>query len=182
MDTTTYNRTSQLFHWFSALVIISMLVMGTIMVRLDDAAAIKTTMYNGHVFFGILIVLVTIGRLIWLLRSKRPQKLPMPRWEALAFTSNHWLLYLFIFVMGLSGISMLLLSGITPLPGNIIPTAIQDVPPRAGHNLFSKVMLLLFLMIRGLQLQVTLREKMKVVLQSIRKNIKVESERKELKQ
>ena len=146
MNESAYNRTSQVFHWLSALFIIGLLVMGTIMVRVDDGSALKATMYRGHITFGMLIVIITIARLVWLLRSGMPEKLKMPKWEEQAFTWNHRLLYLFIFLLGFSGVGMLLQSGMSLLPTAVDPAAIQDVTARNGHNLFSKLLLVLFLM------------------------------------
>jgi cytochrome b561 len=141
----TYNRTSQIFHWVSTLIIIGLAVMGTIMVRIDNPA-LQDRMYSGHVTFGLLISVITIGRIVWLFAGSRPSALKMPRWEQLAFLWNHRLLYVIIVAMVFSGIAMLLLSGTGLNPGNVSPDLIQDVPPRQGHNIFSKVFIALFVM------------------------------------
>lgn len=143
-----YNRTSQIFHWVSALILIGMWGMGKIMVDAADSP-LKTTMYRGHVVAGILITLITIGRIVWLLRSARPAPLAMPRWESLAFIWNHRLLYAAIVLLAFSGLAMLQLSGIGLNPAAVSPDLIQNVPPREGHELFSTLFLLLFLMHLG---------------------------------
>lgn len=49
-----------------------------------------------------------------------------------------------LFGLAFSGIAMLNLSGITPATmSTFTPDMIQDVPPRAGHDVFSKLFLLL---------------------------------------
>lgn len=142
----SYNRTAQILHWLSALLIIGLAVAGTVMVRLDDAVALKTTMYRTHTFLGSLVLLLTLARLVWIFVGKRPSPPPMPGWEKAAFVTNHWLLYLIILALVFSGTAMLLQSGVSIPATNLTPGDIQDVASRQGHNLFSKVFIALFLM------------------------------------
>lgn len=146
---TSYNRTSQIFHWVSALLIISLAVAGTIMVRLDDGVALKTTMYRTHTAVGSMVLLLTLGRIGWLFVGKRPSPPDMPRWEKLAFLWNHRLLYVIILALASTGIGMLLLSGVSLPAVDLNPADIQDVAPRQGHSLFAKVFMALFVMHMG---------------------------------
>jgi cytochrome b561 len=141
-----YNRVAQILHWLSALLIIGLAFGGLVMVRLGDSVAVKTTMYRTHAFIGTLVLLLTIGRIVWMFVGKRPSPLPMPRWEALAFLWNHRLLYVIILALAFSGIGMLALSGVSLPPTGLTPADIQDVAPRAGHSLFSKLFIALFIM------------------------------------
>ena len=149
METVTYDRGAQLFHWVSALLIIGMAIGGIIMVRLPAESALKVSMYQGHVAVGLLVLLLTIGRIAWLFIGKRPSPPPMPKWEEIAFTWNHRLLYLVLIALLLSGVGMLLLSEIGLSPTAVSPEAIMDVPPRDGHGLFSKLFMVLFVMHLG---------------------------------
>lgn len=144
-----YDRTSQIFHWGSALFIIGLAAFGTIMVRLDPSSPLKTTMYRSHALLGMVILLVTSARIIWLFVGKRPSELEMPGWEKLAFSWNHRLLYVIILVLAFSGIGMLLQSGVSLPPTGLTPADIQDVSARQGHDLFSKLFIALFLMHLG---------------------------------
>ncbi|MCA9969666.1 MAG: cytochrome b/b6 domain-containing protein [Anaerolineales bacterium] len=145
----TYNRTAQILHWLSALLIIALAVFGTIMVRLDDTVAMKTTMYRTHTLVGSLVLLLTIARIVWLFVGKRPSPLPMPGWEQQAFVWNHRLLYVILLALTLSGVAMLLASGVSLPPVGLTPADIQNVPPRQGHDVFSKLLIALFLMHLG---------------------------------
>jgi cytochrome b561 len=148
MITTSYDRGAQLFHWVSALLIIGMAMGGTVMTRLADSP-LKTSMYQGHVAVGLLVLLLTVGRIIWLFVGKRPPPPPMPQWEKLAFVWNHRLLYLIIIALLSTGVGILLLSGIGLSPAAVDPAAIMDVPPRGGHSLFGKLFMALFIMHLG---------------------------------
>jgi cytochrome b561 len=149
MTPTSYDRGAQLFHWVSALLILGMAIGGTVMVRLPESATVKATMYQGHVAVGLLVLLLTVGRIIWLFVGKRPSPPPMPQWEKLAFVWNHRLLYLIIVALLISGVSTLLLSEIGLSPAAVSPEAIMDVPPRAGHSLSGKLFMVLFVMHLG---------------------------------
>ena len=149
MTPTTYDRGAQLFHWVSALLILGMAIGGTVMVRLPAGSTMKATLYQGHVAVGLLVLVFTIGRIIWLFVGQRPSPPPMPQWEKLAFIWNHRLLYLVIVSLLVSGVGVLLLSEIGLSPAAVSPEAILDVPPRAGHSLFGKVFMALFVMHLG---------------------------------
>jgi cytochrome b561 len=150
MESATYDRGAQLFHWLSALLIIGMAVGGAVMVRLPAESALKVTMYQSHVAVGLLVLLLTAGRLVWLfVGSKRPLPPPMPQWEKLAFIWNHRLLYVVLIALLFSGVGMLLLSDLGLSPTAVSPDAIMDVAPRDGHSLFSKLFLALFVMHLG---------------------------------
>ncbi len=143
---TSYNRVAQILHWLSALLIIGLALGGLVMVRLGESVALKTTMYRTHAFMGTTVLLLTLARIVWIFVGKRPSPLPMPRWEQLAFTWNHRLLYVIILALAFSGIGMLVLSGVSLPPTTLTPADIQDVPPRAGHFIFSRLFIALFIM------------------------------------
>lgn len=131
------------------MLIIGLALGGTVMTRLPADAPLKATMYQGHVAVGLLVLLLTVGRIVWLFVGQRPSPPPMPGWEKTAFVWNHRLLYLVIVAMLLSGVGILLLSELGLSPTAVTPEAIMDVPPRAGHSLFSKLFMFLFAMHLG---------------------------------
>ena len=63
------------------------------------------------------------------------------------FEGNHYALYVVLLLLALSGSFMLIQSGLTPATmSTLTPDMVQDVAPRQGHNIFSKLFLLLFVM------------------------------------
>jgi cytochrome b561 len=153
----TYGRVTQIIHWISALLIIGLLIFGTVMTRLADGAA-KTQMYQSHVLIGLTVLVLTVIRLVWRFVEPWPDAPPgLSANRARAFKWNHILLYVFLIPLLVSGVSMLLLSNLGLSPGNVLPEAIQDVPPRTFHDIGSKLVLLLFLMhvVGTIQYQIT---------------------------
>lgn len=61
-----YGRVAQLFHWLSMLLIVGLAIGGTIMTRLDGGAQ-QSQMYQLHVTVGLVVLLLTVARVIWIL-------------------------------------------------------------------------------------------------------------------
>lgn len=141
-----YGRVAQLFHWLSMLLIVGLAIGGTIMTRLDGGAQ-QSQMYQLHVTVGLVVLLLTGARVIWIFVDKRPDApADMKAAQKTAFAVNHLLLYLVIILMVVSGVSMLLLSGVGLSPAGVTPAGIENVPPRAVHDVVSKLFMLLFFM------------------------------------
>lgn len=145
-SSTQYGRIAQLFHWLSMLLIVGLAIGGTVMTRIDNTAQ-QTQMYKMHVTVGLIVLALTVARVIWIFVDKRPE-LPvgMKGAQKTAFAVNHLLLYLVIGLMVVSGVAMLLLSGVGLSPAGVTPAGIENVPPRAVHDVVSKLFMLLFVM------------------------------------
>ncbi len=140
-----YSRPAQLFHWLSAVLIVGIWVLGAVMTKLGDTP-LQTLLYRTHIGIGLIILLVTVIRVVWLFIDTHPKPLPMASWRRVAFVWNHRLLYIVIALQLVSGVAMLLLSSLSIIPNAITPDLIQDVPPKDAHGILAKVFLLLFLM------------------------------------
>ncbi len=136
-----YGTLARLLHWTSALLIIVLWIMGKVMTNGEVAQ-----LYKAHVTLGLIIFVLTVIRIIWIFVDTRPDELPMPGWRKQVFVWNHRLILLITLILSISGVSMLVLSGIGISPANVAPELIEDVPPVIVHNISSLLMLLLFLM------------------------------------
>jgi|SaaInlV_100m_DNA_5_1039725.scaffolds.fasta_scaffold02841_5 cytochrome b561 len=56
-----------------------------------------------HAMFGLTVGILFLPRLIWRLINVEPEHDPAPHWQHLASKIAHWILYLFIFAMPLTG-------------------------------------------------------------------------------
>jgi cytochrome b561 len=143
-----YGRAAQAFHWLSALLILVMWPLGIVMTRIADDAAAR--LYPVHVGLGIVVLILTILRLIWLFVDKRPATPDdIPEWRRRAFVWNHRLLYIGLLILTISGISMLLTSGLGLSPAAVTPEAIVDSRPQQSHALLSKLFIALLIMHLG---------------------------------
>lgn len=137
-STAAYGRVAQALHWVTFVLILPLAPMGLIMVGMDDGAT-RTSLYQAHVFLGLTVAALTVVRAIWRFTEPTPAVpagITGPhRW---LYSGVHLLFYVVLLGLGLSGMGILALSGLTPF--NVAPEAINhDVPPVAGHFLLSRV-------------------------------------------
>jgi cytochrome b561 len=122
-ETTSYTTTAKILHWLIALAIIFMLALGWSFSFLPNGET-KFTLFQLHKSIGITILVLSLLRLIWRLTHKAPP-LPttMPKWEQAAAHIGHFLLYVVMIGMPLSGWAM-----VSASPHNI-PTILFGVVP-----------------------------------------------------
>ncbi|MFE0753376.1 cytochrome b [Inquilinus sp. NPDC058860] len=100
-----YTATAQGLHWVSATLILAVLVLAWVMESLPNGDASRGTVVMLHKSVGLTILALTAARLVW--RAIHP---PPPArwaaWESAAATASHWLLYLVLLAMPLSGYLM----------------------------------------------------------------------------
>jgi cytochrome b561 len=122
----------RLFHWLSAALILSMLALGTVMVRLDDAG-LRFDLYQSHKAFGISVLAITLLRsIVRFILMRHAPPAAGPAWQRFAASTTHCALYALIVSVALSGWIM---ASATPLP---IPTSIFglfDLPVLVARNL-----------------------------------------------
>ena len=140
-NSTNYGTLARLLHWTSATLIIVLWIMGKVMTNGEVAQ-----LYKAHAIIGLFVLVLTIIRIIWIFMDNRPDELSMPNWRKQLFVWNHRLILLVTLLLTVSGVSMLLLSGIPLFPVTVSPELIKDVPPVVVHEVSSLLMLLLFLM------------------------------------
>lgn len=104
---TRYTSVAILLHWVLAILALSMVVIGFWMqdaVQDPATRAQALKVFPLHKATGITILALTAFRLLWRLTHKAPP-LPqrMPAWEKFAARTSHWLFYLLLFALPLSG-------------------------------------------------------------------------------
>lgn len=97
----------RLMHWSVGLLILGIIGAGWYMVDLEDSVSYKYDIYHWHKSFGVLVIFLVFARLMIRWASKVPE-LPdsMPTYQRKLGTLVHWLLYLFMFLIPVSGYMM----------------------------------------------------------------------------
>lgn len=100
--TDRYGNVAKFFHWFIAVLIICMLIYGYFLENVPEQY--KSVAYNIHKLLGLFILIVILLRLLWSLANLRPL-LPeaTSRWQRRTEQVIHYLLYLSMLLMPLSG-------------------------------------------------------------------------------
>ena len=104
----TYGLVAQVLHWITALLVITLLVLGVYMHELpidtDQQVAEKTWLYSLHKTLGILAFTTAVIRVIWACFQLHPQPINGDRkLESLLAGTIHWLLYGSIILMPVTG-------------------------------------------------------------------------------
>ena len=140
-----YGRGAATLHWISAILIIVMLFQGFFMTKLEDGDS-KTLFYQLHVTLGYFVLILSVIRVVWAVRDRRPDPLGMPRMEYIAYKGIHFLLVLGSAVTAVSGILLLLGSDIVPISPAVASGDIdRSLPIRNAHFIFAAGMLILLL-------------------------------------
>jgi len=101
-DAARWGTLAKFFHWTIALLIVGAGIVGLYMTGLPNAPQ-KIRIYAIHKSVGLTVLALALLRLAWRLYDRRPDEVPMPRWQAVGARMVHGLLYLLIFALPLSG-------------------------------------------------------------------------------
>jgi cytochrome b561 len=123
-----YHPTAKALHWVTALAVLGMLVLGFWMTDLPLGFA-KLYAYAWHKWIGLMVLLLTFGRLLWRWRHPPPE-LPtgLPAWQTRLAPVAHWALLGLLVVMPLSGWVMSSAGGVSVYWFGYIP--LPDLVPR----------------------------------------------------
>lgn len=126
-------------HWLMAVFIIMMLAVGRFLFPTLTDAAQETSAARTHMTLGLFLLALIVIRFIVRLRTPKPA--PATTGNAILDkigVITHYLLYILILVMALSGTGTMLTAGLTPLlsGANIaVPEHLLGYPPYAVHGL-----------------------------------------------
>lgn len=98
-----YSLTARVLHWIVAILVLSMIPFGLIMVRLD-AGPTQDLLFNLHRSIGAALLPLMLVRLVWRLQNP-PAPLPaeIPAIQRAAAHTTHWALYTLMILQPLIG-------------------------------------------------------------------------------
>lgn len=103
-DAARYTAIAILLHWLIALGIVILLVMGLVMTHLPLPLYTKFAVYQLHKSIGFTVLALAAIRLLWRLAHGPPALPPsMPALERHAARSTHFLFYVLMFFLPLTG-------------------------------------------------------------------------------
>ena len=118
-----YHLVAIILHWVIALGILALIAMGLGMTHLGLAPMAKFQLYQLHKSIGITVLLAVLLRILWRLTHRPPPLPAMPPLEKAAAEGTHWLLYILMLAIPLSGWALVSVS-----PFNL-PTVLYGVLP-----------------------------------------------------
>jgi cytochrome b561 len=151
--TPSYHPVAKSLHWVTAAVVLGMLALGLWMTGLPLGFA-KLYAYAWHKWIGLVVLLLTFGRLLWRWRHPPPALPPaVVRWQAVVAPIAHWTLLGLLLAMPLSGWLMSSAAGVSVYWFGYIP--VPDLVPRdqrlfaalrTTHYILSRLLILVLLL------------------------------------
>jgi len=146
-----YTAPAIALHWLIAVLIMVSVGLGLYMVGLR-LSPLKLKLYSWHKWVGVTIFLLVVVRLIWRAAKAPPPPLPGPKWQLAAALANHWLLYVLLVCIPISGWLMssaygvqVVYFGVVPLPDLIEKNKALGDTLKAFHETFAFTLLALVL-------------------------------------
>ncbi|WP_313247751.1 cytochrome b [Stenotrophomonas acidaminiphila] len=98
-----WGSVSKSLHWLIALLILALGIVGLLMGELPKTPK-YFWVYTAHKSIGITVLVLVVLRLLWRLYAGAPQPVPgTPGWQERIANATHWLLYVMMFAIPLSG-------------------------------------------------------------------------------
>lgn len=98
---TSYGSVAVSLHWLMAILLIFLIVIGIYMVNIPISLE-KLKLYGWHKEYGLLALALVIFRLIWRLLNITPY-LSIPLLERIAARTVHWIFYVLMFALPITG-------------------------------------------------------------------------------
>lgn len=146
-----YSKTAIALHWIIAvMVIIALFIGGRGLAGIDNADPQKVSALQGHMIWGLVVGALMLGRIIVRFTARRPA----PARTGNTFLDRmgglvHTLLYLLVLAMVASGIGISVMTGLPEVVFQGIgslPESFNELPPRIGHGLIAKILMVLILL------------------------------------
>lgn len=98
-----YGLVAILFHWLMAVMMIALVVIGLWMTRMP-ISLLKLKLFGWHKEYGMLILFLVMLRIVWRIGNIVPL-LPstLPRWQKCAAHLVHWLFYILMIALPITG-------------------------------------------------------------------------------
>jgi cytochrome b561 len=101
-DANRWGVGARTLHWLMAVLIIGLGLVGLYMADLPNSPQ-KIKIYALHKSTGLTVLALLLLRVAWRMADRRPDEVPMPRWQTLAARGVHVLLYVLMLVLPISG-------------------------------------------------------------------------------
>lgn len=109
---TTYTKTAITFHWLMAALLIANFALGLTMEEMELSPQ-KLQFVSWHKWAGITLLGLVTLRFLWRAFANRPVLLPMAAWQRRLAKLTHFLMYLLLFALPISGWVMSSAGGFT---------------------------------------------------------------------
>lgn len=129
----SYGFIAKLFHWVTAVLVISLLVVGFVMTEMENSPQ-KFEIYGMHKATGVIVLIIGLSRLLWKILNNPVLAAPgLPAIFSLLAKLTHFALYFFLILMPFSGLMMSLYAGYDVNVYNLFTISSFDKSPQISH-------------------------------------------------
>lgn len=120
--TQRYTLTAIFLHWTMAILIVAGFALGVTMVDIPGITPTKLKYFSWHKWLGVTVLALASLRLLWrLFHPVPPHASTLPAWQKRASEVTHFLLYVLIFAVPVSGYFYSLAAGVPVVYLGLIP-------------------------------------------------------------
>jgi cytochrome b561 len=96
--TDSYGSVAKFFHWFIAVAIIGLIIVGYSLENINSSM-----LYKAHKAIGFFVLLVVIARLLWRFSNIVPSYHALPKWMVFGANAMHYTLYALMIIVPFAG-------------------------------------------------------------------------------
>jgi len=124
-----YTKTAMSLHWLVALLIVSAFTLGLVMTSIHGFSPAKLRYFSWHKWLGVTVFALAVLRVLWRsFNPPPPHPAHLPQWQNQAADAMHWLLYLMIFAVPVSGYLYTLAAGVPVVYLGVLPLPVFMAP------------------------------------------------------
>lgn len=107
----TYGAAAQSYHWLTAILVLFLVPLGLVMTSLDSGS-LQDVLFITHESLGLTLFGLLVLRLLWrIIHAAPPPSRDLSPLEVRASHAVHWLLYIALFAMPVSGYILVVAGG-----------------------------------------------------------------------
>ena len=143
-----YSKGTIIIHWLSFLLILALIPTGFIMSGMENSDA-KLGLLRVHIFSGTLVFILTLLRVWFFFKHKRPSKLQTGSWlhdKLIIWIENSF--YFILVLLSTSGIATVVSGNYAEAIQNNNPSLLpqtHDMPPLMAHKALAIILIILLL-------------------------------------
>lgn len=101
---TKYNNSAVFLHWIIGFLLLFLLMTGTFILSEIPNTLEKIGNFRIHMILGIVVTILSVIRIVNIIKSKKPEDLQMSKLRLKLMKINHILIYIVVIAIGVSGI------------------------------------------------------------------------------
>lgn len=144
---TKYNISAILLHWIIGLLLIFILISGTFILSEIPNTIEKISNFRVHMILGMVITILSVIRIINIIKSKKTDDLQMSKFRLKLLKINHILIYIVVLAIGFSGILLAKSAGLGDIVffglNNELYESFKDYSVGKIHSFLTKVLVFL---------------------------------------